>query len=84
MKLDREPDQVEEYVPDKCKKCPQFGQCKMKCCDTRYEYEVQVDTKLIAHKEMGCICPSRERDPRVIFRQEIPEASNTVQGCSCW
>ena len=57
MKLDREPDHVEEHVPDKCKKCPQFGQCKMKCCDTRYEYEVQVDTKLIAHKVMGCTCP---------------------------
>ena len=49
MKLGREPDHVEEHVPDKCKSCPQFGQCKMKCCDTRYEYEVQVETKLIAH-----------------------------------
>jgi len=29
----------------------------MKCCDTRYEYEVQVKTELIAHKVMGCTCP---------------------------
>ena len=57
MKLGREPDHVEEHVPDKCRSCPQFGQCKMKCCDTRYEYEVKVDTKLIAHKVMGCTCP---------------------------
>ena len=57
MKLGREPDHVEEHVPDKCKSCPRFGQCKMKCCDTRYEYEVQVETKLIAHKSMGCTCP---------------------------
>ena len=57
MKLGREPDQVEEHVPDKCKSCPRFGQCEMKCCDTRYEYEVQVETKLIAHKVMGCTCP---------------------------
>ena len=57
MKLDREPDQVEEHVPEKCKGCPQLGQCKLKCCGTRYEYEVQVDTKLIAHKVMGCTCP---------------------------
>ena len=37
MKIDRKPDQIEQYVPDKCKSCPRFGQCKMKCCDTRYE-----------------------------------------------
>ena len=29
----------------------------MKCRDIRYEYEVQVETKLIAHKSMGCTCP---------------------------
>lgn len=57
MKIDREPDQVEEHVPKKCKGCQEFGKCRMKCCDTRYEYEVQVDTKLIAHKVMGCTCP---------------------------
>ena len=57
MKLDRDPDHIEEHVPDRCKSCPQFGQCKMKCCDTRYEYEIQVETNLIAHKVMGCTCP---------------------------
>ena len=29
----------------------------MKCCDTRYEYEIHVKTELIAHKVMGCTCP---------------------------
>ena len=57
MKIDRKPDQIEQYVPDKCKSCPRLGQCKMKCCDTRYEYEVQVEPKLIAHQSMGCTCP---------------------------
>ena len=57
MKLEREPDEIAEHIPDKCKNCPYFGQCTMKCCDTRYEYEVHVDTKLIAHKVMGCRCP---------------------------
>ena len=57
MKIDRKPDHIEEHVPEKCKRCSQFGKCRMKCCDTRYEYEVQVDTKLIAHKVMGCTCP---------------------------
>ena len=57
MKLGREPDRVEEHIPDKCKNCPRFGQCKMRCCDTRYEYEVHVETELIAHKVMVCTCP---------------------------
>ena len=57
MKLGRKPDDVKEHIPEKCKSCPQLGQCKMKCCDTRYEYEVQVETTLIAHKSMGCTCP---------------------------
>jgi len=57
MKLGREPDHVEEHIPEKCKSCPQVGQCKMKCCDTRYEYELHVETKLVAHKSMGCTCP---------------------------
>ncbi len=47
MKLGREPDDKKEHIPEKCKSCPQFGRCKMKCCDTRYEYETQVETKLI-------------------------------------
>lgn len=57
MKIDREPDQIKKHTPEQCQNCPEFGRCKMKCCDTRYEYEVQVDTKLIAHKVMGCTCP---------------------------
>ncbi len=57
MKIDRTLNRVEEYVPEKCKSCPRLGQCKMKCCDTRHEYEVQVETKLIAHKSMRCTCP---------------------------
>lgn len=57
MKIDRKPDQVEEHIPEKCKECPRRGQCSMKCCDMRYEYDVHVETKLIAHKVMGCTCP---------------------------
>ena len=56
MKL-RNSDKTEEHIPEKCKSCPRLGQCKMKCCNTRYEYEVQVKTELIAHKVMGCTCP---------------------------
>ena len=54
MKLDRKPDEIVPHIPDKCQGCPKACQCTMKCCETRYEYEAVVQTKLIAHKVMKC------------------------------
>lgn len=54
MKIDREPDEVIEHLPIQCKGCPHAGGCKLQCCETRYEYEAIVETKLIAHKVLGC------------------------------
>lgn len=57
MKLDRKPDEVISHIPEKCQGCPKACLCTMKCCETRYEYEAVVQTKLIAHKVMKCTCP---------------------------
>ena len=58
MKIDREPDEIIEHRPAQCKGCPHAGLCKLRCCGTRYEYEVFVETKLIAHKALECkACP---------------------------
>ena len=54
MKIDREPDEVIEHRPIQCEGCPHAGACKLRCCETRYEYEAVVETKLIAHKVLGC------------------------------
>jgi len=54
MKIDRKPDEVIEHLPIQCKGCPHAGGCKLRCCETRYEYEAIVKTKLIAHKVLGC------------------------------
>ena len=54
MKIDREPDEVIEHRPIQCEGCPHAGACKLRCCETRYEYEAIVETKLIAHKVLGC------------------------------
>ena len=54
MKIDREPDEVIEHRPTQCKGCPHAATCKLRCCETRYEYEAVVETKLIAHKVLGC------------------------------
>ena len=54
MKIDREPDEVIEHRPIQCEGCPHAGACKLRCCETRYEYEAVVETRLIAHKVLGC------------------------------
>ena len=54
MKIDREPDEVIEHLPKQCEGCPHAGTCKLRCCGTRYEYEAIVETRLIAHKVLGC------------------------------
>ena len=45
---------VIEHRPIQCECCPYAGTCKLRCCETRYEYEAVVETKLIAHKVLGC------------------------------
>lgn len=54
MKIDRKPDEVIEHRPTRCENCPYAAVCKLKCCETRYEYEVVVETRLIAHKVLEC------------------------------
>ena len=54
MKINREPDEIIEHRPAQCESCPCVGVCKLRCCETRYEYEAVVETKLIAHKVLGC------------------------------
>ena len=56
MKIDREPDEVISHKPAVCGGCPYADTCKLRNCETRYEYEVEVKTKLIAHEVMGCNC----------------------------
>ena len=56
MKIDREPDEVVQHKPERCAGCPCAEQCDLRSCETRYEYEVEVKTKLIAHEAMRCEC----------------------------
>lgn len=54
LKIDRKPDEIKRHFPEQCKECPHTAECKMHHCGTRYEYEVVVDTKLIAHQVFSC------------------------------
>ena len=54
MKIDREPDEVISHYPSECEGCPHMAECRYNSCGTRYEYEVVVTTKLVAHRVMCC------------------------------
>ena len=56
MRIDRKPDEVISHKPAVCEGCPYAATCKLRSCETRYEYDVEVKTKLIAHEAMGCDC----------------------------
>lgn len=58
LKLDREPDEFIQHRPIQCEKCSRLDQCNLQCVGTRYEYEIEINTKLKAHRLMGCgACP---------------------------
>lgn len=57
MKITREPDEEIPHYPERCAGCNNFGSCSFNCINTSYEYEVEVSTKLIAHKQYACVCP---------------------------
>ena len=75
MKIDREPDEVIEHRPIQCEGCPHAGTCKLRCCETRYEYEAVVETRLIAHKVLGCkACALTGKTAQGTFPQHITGA----------
>ena len=57
MAITREPDEEKQYLPAKCNGCPMAGKCGYVCAGTHYTYDLEVSTKLIAHKVMACNCP---------------------------
>ena len=81
MKIDREPDEVIEHRPIQCECCPYAGTCKLRCCETRYEYEAVVETKLIAHKVLGCkACALTGKAEQGIFPANITGAKQYGPG----
>ena len=57
MAITREPDEEKRYYPAGCKSCPLSGQCSYTCIGTHYTYDLEVTTKLVAHKAYSCSCP---------------------------
>ena len=56
LKINKEPDDIREHIPERCKTCPNRDKCDRKCIETRYVHEIEFNYRLIAHKVMGCAC----------------------------
>ena len=81
MKIDREPDEIIEHRPTQCEGCPHAGTCKLRCCETRYEYEAIVETRLISHKVLGCkACALTGKAVQGTFPQHITGAKQYGPG----
>ena len=59
MAITRDPDEVKVYRPSECEGCPLSGKCNYTCTSTHYTYDLEVTTKLVAHKAYTCNCPRR-------------------------
>lgn len=59
MAITRDPDEVKVYRPTECEGCPLSGKCSYTCMGTHYTYDLEVTTKLVAHKAYACNCPLR-------------------------
>lgn len=81
MKIDREPDEVIEHRPTQCEGCSHAASCKLRCCETRYEYEAVIETKLIAHKVLGCkACMLTGKAVQGVFPSNITGAKQYGSG----
>jgi transposase len=54
------PDEIAQYFPMECKACPYMQSCtSFKVSETRYDIDIIVETKIVAHQKMACKCPQR-------------------------
>ena len=62
MPIMRKPDEVRNYYPEQCKNCPHKADCNFSCLGTHYTYDIEVITKLVAHKAYKCNCPMDSKE----------------------
>ena len=59
FKFIRQPDETVEHKPCQCASCPHAEECIGKVQDTRYNIDIEIATKMTAHKVMAYNCPLR-------------------------
>ena len=73
LSMPGEPDEIVKYEPAECAICPDRTVCTAKnvVCDTRYEIDVQIETKTTAHQKMSVCCPGGKEALTGIFPEHI-------------
>lgn len=57
FKLLKTPDETIQHKPSQCNGCQCFGQCQScNISETRYEVDIQVETKVVAHQVLSYAC----------------------------
>jgi transposase len=75
LQITSEPDEVIHHGPDQCTGCPHALECKGQVADTRYEIDIHVNTKTIAHKVLVYQCPCQGG---ASIRGSFPEGINST------
>ena len=77
FKFIRQPDETVEHKPCQCLGCPHAGDCIGKVQDTRYKIDIELLTKMTAHKTLVYACPLRSGEK---LQGEFPEGiHSTIQ-----
>lgn len=77
LKLEREPDETIQHFPKACLNCPNHTTCTAcTVCDTRYEVDVIIKTKIVRHELLICNCPLSNKHQTGEFPKNI---NGTIQ-----
>ena len=78
--MNKEPDEMIRHFPLKCQSCWHLELCKGNCkvSQSRYEIDIIVKTKLVAHECMACECPHLNETTNGDFPDHIKALFNMV------
>ncbi len=76
--LPHSPDEVIDYLPDRCMLCPRLTECSSKsvfsCADSRYVVDAVMLTKVTEHRRMVAECPDPDAGTEGPTSGSLPES----------
>lgn len=60
LKIEQEPTEIIKHYPSTCSGCPQFGKCKERVCEKRYDIDIRIERTVVMHQQMECVCTFRD------------------------
>ena len=76
--ITKDPDEIVKHIPAKCIGCDKAGICtSCGIANTRYEVDIQIDTKVIAHQTLSFVC---QKENEAILTGNFPDnITGTIQ-----